>query len=558
MNHLRYRSCALFLALVFAGELLAQTPIGTGFTYQGFLKKGGAPLNRTADMQFALYDAESSGTQIGTLIEFSAVPVFDGHFSLILDFGADAFATHEARWIETAVRSPAGSGDFTTLSPRQRLTPAPYSIATRGVTVDAAGQVGLGTTSPRASLHVRDNAAGSKTLLELEHYGAYSPGEQARLLFSQATLTHAGIADTYEGSGNHALSLMSAGNNTTTEWLRITGSGNVGIGTTTPQSALEVVGTIHAASGGFKFPDGSVQTTAVAPSSTSLPSPQRIAQLRWYDVNRAGGKVSIGGQPLFSTFDGQHLWASNGQSVTKIRASDSAILATFSSGLNGPHFMAFDGTYVWVNNSGGSSVTRFLASDGSNLSSYEVGDRPCGVAFDGESIWVAAYAANTVTKLRPSDGAVLGSFAVGPGPYAVIADGQNIWVSNYDGGTLTKLRASDGAALGTFTVGQVPIGLTFDGTCIWVSNVWDNTVMRLRASDGQLLDTIAVGQYPHFITFDGSSIWVPCYGANSVTRIRASDATIIGSYPADSPVNVAFDGVNIWVTNYAAATLTKF
>src|SRR5712692_1827466 len=38
--------------------------------------------------------------------------------------------------------------------------------------------------------------------------------------------------------------------------------GNVGIGTDTPTSRLTVAGTIQSTSGGFKFPDGSVQTTA--------------------------------------------------------------------------------------------------------------------------------------------------------------------------------------------------------------------------------------------------------------------------------------------------------
>ena len=40
-------------------------------------------------------------------------------------------------------------------------------------------------------------------------------------------------------------------------------TGNVGIGTTTPSSPLEVDGQIHITDGGIKFPDGSVQTSAL-------------------------------------------------------------------------------------------------------------------------------------------------------------------------------------------------------------------------------------------------------------------------------------------------------
>ncbi|MDD5342228.1 MAG: hypothetical protein PHI73_02750 [Patescibacteria group bacterium] len=42
--------------------------------------------------------------------------------------------------------------------------------------------------------------------------------------------------------------------------------GNLGVGTTDPTEKLQVVGRIHSASGGFKFPDGTVQTTAAGTS----------------------------------------------------------------------------------------------------------------------------------------------------------------------------------------------------------------------------------------------------------------------------------------------------
>lgn len=41
-------------------------------------------------------------------------------------------------------------------------------------------------------------------------------------------------------------------------------SGNVGIGTTAPNDKLQVTGIIHASQGGFRFPDGTLQSTAAA------------------------------------------------------------------------------------------------------------------------------------------------------------------------------------------------------------------------------------------------------------------------------------------------------
>ena len=59
--------------------------------------------------------------------------------------------------------------------------------------------------------------------------------------------------------------------------MSIDNMGNVGIGTTTPGERLTVAGIIHSTTGGFRFPDGTIQTTATAPlilvvNSTGVPN----------------------------------------------------------------------------------------------------------------------------------------------------------------------------------------------------------------------------------------------------------------------------------------------
>jgi hypothetical protein len=98
-----------------------------------------------------------------------------------------------------------------------------------------------------------------------------------------------------------------------TEWVRINGSGSVGIGISSPASTLSVAGIIQSTTGGIKFPDGSVQTTAHvvqllytgnATGSTSYAGTSySYATLNDYDTTTAfGSSTNAGNQFLEAQF----------------------------------------------------------------------------------------------------------------------------------------------------------------------------------------------------------------------------------------------------------------
>src|SRR5690606_6481454 len=78
------------------------------------------------DLLFTLWDASAAGAAVAPPQQIDALAVEEGRFTVVLDFGAQFHG--EARFLEIAVRSPAGVGAFTTLAPRQELTPAPYAL----------------------------------------------------------------------------------------------------------------------------------------------------------------------------------------------------------------------------------------------------------------------------------------------------------------------------------------------------------------------------------------------------------------------------------------------
>ena len=123
----------LVIALCMAGVTCADS-MGTAFTYQGRLVDANSPAEGLYDFEFEVYDDPDTGSQQGSTVDVNDLDVIDGYFTVQLDFGDDPnIFKGDARWLKVAVRPGESSDprDFVTLSPRQELTPTPYSIYAR-------------------------------------------------------------------------------------------------------------------------------------------------------------------------------------------------------------------------------------------------------------------------------------------------------------------------------------------------------------------------------------------------------------------------------------------
>jgi hypothetical protein len=212
------------------------------FTYQGFLRQGGAPLNNPSQsMRFRIYDALTGGTMLwdsGAL----TVNVANGLFTVQLNLPVSIW-TGADRFLEIQVGA-------TTLSPRVRIGSTPYANTATLLNIFQSGTMNPdrmvithSPAFPNWGLMYRDTddsfhfLAGGTTVLRVG-----LGGPTALQIPAGAA---AGRVLTSDASGNASWQPLPP---SATVWavsgtnIYNTNTGNVGIGTNAPAARLDILG----------------------------------------------------------------------------------------------------------------------------------------------------------------------------------------------------------------------------------------------------------------------------------------------------------------------------
>jgi len=174
-----------------------------------------------------------------------------------VNFSSDVSSTHQ--YIISYGSEHAESGN---LAIKNTISTGDLFFVTGGsferMRIDSSGNVGIGTISPDTLLEIDSNSAPTLRISNSKQWGAADSGTVGELQFYMKddstpngtkvaafikTTNNAG-SSVPEGELSFGTSLGGGASTNAIERMRIDSAGNVGIGTTTPDSALQVTGTV--------------------------------------------------------------------------------------------------------------------------------------------------------------------------------------------------------------------------------------------------------------------------------------------------------------------------
>ena len=227
--------------------LLRAFTADNAFTYQGELKSGGAAYTGNADVRVQIFRHPTSNEALDQARIIQGVAVDAGRFTVSIPAEPRQFVDFEGDlYLDIAVRTnPAAP--FTTLTPRQRLSPAVHAMASQYAAVasyaDTAGSVASGTLTAPVTISNGDPgiATNGGSLLNVTgasggYVNLLAPDSaETGILFGKPTGGNANAGIIHNNPTTPGGLIFRTGGNV--DRLHITQSGYVGIGRTSPIGA---------------------------------------------------------------------------------------------------------------------------------------------------------------------------------------------------------------------------------------------------------------------------------------------------------------------------------
>lgn len=240
---------------LFAAMLLAKAAFGQAFTYQGELKQAGLPANGTYDFEFKLFTDAQGGVQVGQTTTVPNVAVTNGRFTALIDPGAAATNPFWG-WIQIASRT-GGAPTFTPLSPRQRVTPAPFANRALAEWLVPVGSNILSVDASRTKLFLNRTTP----VNEFEYFGITVPtvSDDYGGMYIKSQSNDGRPFYGFSVGGRASWTYMDG---LSGQWrvynfgdrIAVTPTGFVGIGETNPAALLDVNGTVRGSTFTYRTP----------------------------------------------------------------------------------------------------------------------------------------------------------------------------------------------------------------------------------------------------------------------------------------------------------------
>ena len=224
-------------------------------------------------------------------------------------------------------------------------------------------------------------------------------------------------------------------------------------------------------------------------------------------------------------------------------ASGFEAITSFATPYSHPEGLAWDGSYLWLADSGEKKIYKIDPSDGRVIKSFAAPDRyPEGLAWDGTYLWLADsyYGKEKIYKIDPSDGKVIASFAA-PSRFleGLAWDGSYLWLADSNEEKIYKIDPSDGSFIPFNSPGNEPTGLAWDGSYLWLvdgfvretypySRRYDRTfyIYKIDPSDGHIINKLAYPyEYPEGLAWDGSYLWLVDSDEEKIYKIEVDFIT---------------------------------